>query len=130
MQNPHFLWGNEGCCDSVSTVDSEPPLGFEPRTYALRKHPQQAGFSVGNECFPSLACPKAGREAADSGCNSVSIREDERRSELVVPPELVVLMERWPMLPETVRRVVLALVDGSLPKPIEAALLALLESVR
>ena len=38
MQNPHFLSGNEGCCDSVSTVDSEPPLGFEPRTYALRKH--------------------------------------------------------------------------------------------
>ena len=62
--------------------------------HALRKHPQQAGFSEGNECFPGLACPKAGLEAADSGGNLVSIREDERRAEMVVPPELVVLMER------------------------------------
>ena len=36
--NPHFLRGNEGLCESVSATDSKPPLGFEPRTYALRKH--------------------------------------------------------------------------------------------
>ena len=40
------------------------------------------------------------------------------------------LIERWPMLSESVRRVVLALMDGPLAKPMEAALLALLESVR
>lgn len=36
--NPHFLRGNEGFCKSVNTAEEEPPLGFEPRTYALRKH--------------------------------------------------------------------------------------------
>ncbi len=35
--NPHFLRGNEGFCESVSAADSKPPLGLEPRTYALRK---------------------------------------------------------------------------------------------
>ena len=68
--------------------------------------------------------------ATDSGCKAVSIREDGSRAEVVVPLELVVLVERWPVLSESVRRVVLALIGGSLPKPIEAALLALLESVQ
>ena len=66
----------------------------------------------------------------DLGCNSVSVREDERRAEMIVPPELELLLERWTTLSESVRRIVLALVDGSLPKPIEVELLALLESVR
>ncbi len=77
----------------------------------------------------SVACPKAGHDVADSGCKAVSIGDDESRTEVIVPPELVVLVERWPMLSESVRRVVLALMDGSLPKHIEAALLALLASV-
>lgn len=68
--------------------------------------------------------------AGDLGCKAVSIVDDESRTKVVIPPELVVLVERWPMLSESVRRVVLALMDGSLPKPIEAALLALLESVQ
>lgn len=64
--------------------------------------------------------------AGDLGCKAVSIGDGERRTEVIVPPELVVLVERWPMLSESVRRVVLALI---LPKHIEAALLALLASV-
>ena len=67
--------------------------------------------------------------ACDLDCKAVSSRDDESSREVVIPPELVVLVERWPMLSESVRRVVLALIDGSLPKHIEAALLALLASV-
>ena len=67
--------------------------------------------------------------ASELGCKAVSSRDDESSSEVVLPPELVVLVERWPMLSESVRRVVLALIEGSLPKPIEAALMALLASV-
>ncbi len=37
-ESPHFLAENEGFCGPLSVVKEEPPLGFEPRTYALRKH--------------------------------------------------------------------------------------------
>ena len=36
-KNPQFLRGTEGFCESVIVDEEEPPLGFEPRTYALRK---------------------------------------------------------------------------------------------
>ena len=67
--------------------------------------------------------------AGDLGCEAVILREDESRSEVVLSPELARLVQRWPMVSESVRRVVLSLIDGSLPKPIESALLALLASV-
>lgn len=67
--------------------------------------------------------------AGELGCHAVMIREDGSRSEMVIPVELVGLIDRWPMVSESIRRVVLALLDGTLPKPIEAALLALLDSV-
>jgi len=107
--------------------DSNP----EPKDYETgvgKLEPCDAVGSSGDQGV--VVAPMVALAAGDLGCKVVSLGDDESRTEVVVPPELVVLVERWPMLSELVRRVVLALMGGSLPKPIEAALLALLESVR
>ncbi len=106
--------------------DSNP----EPKDYESgvdKLEPHDAVSSCGNRGV--VVAPMVALAAGDLGCKAVSIGEDESRTEMIVPPELVVLVARWPVLSESVRRVVLALIGGSLPKPIEAALLTLLESV-
>ncbi len=44
QQSPHFQAENEGFHRELTATEQEPPLGFEPRTYALRK---QRGVSTG-----------------------------------------------------------------------------------
>ena len=106
--------------------DSNP----EPKDYESgvdKLEPHDAVSSCGNRGV--VVAPMVALAAGDLGCKAVSIGDDESRTEVVIPPELMALVEGWPMLSESVRRVVLALMDGSLPKHIEAALLALLASV-
>ncbi len=85
-----------------SAHKKEPPLGLEPRTYALRKRLDDDVTGETAETYDDAetsVAPQVATQSVDAGCD-----------EMMIPDDLSEVIRLWPMLQNEIRRAVLALV--------------------